>query len=139
MEDQIEHIGVIKKIDGRKASVVVEQSSACSECHAKSMCTASEKSEKIIETHIIDDGKFYEGERVKVVGKRKLGFLAVLLAFILPFCLIIVLLVVFNILQFSEIWSGFLALASIIPYYLILSLFKKPLKRKFLFYVQKLN
>lgn len=139
MKDQIEHIGVIQKLEGKTAYVLVEQNSACSACHAKAACSASDTAEKIIETHITGNEQFYQGERVKVVGERKLGLLAVLLAFVIPFCLIVGVLVELKYLNFSENLSGTLALASLIPYYLILSLFKKQLKRKFWFSVEKLE
>ncbi|HHT61365.1 MAG: SoxR reducing system RseC family protein [Paludibacteraceae bacterium] len=139
MKNQIEHIGTIQKIAGDTAYVLVEQSSACSACHAKASCTASDSVEKIIETQIVGDEKFHEGEYVKVIGERKLGLLAVLLAFVFPFSLIIVVLLTLNAVGLPENWSGTLALASLVPYYLILALFKKKLKRQFQFYVQKIE
>ena len=49
MSESINHNGIIEKIDGGTVYVRIIQQSACSGCHAKSMCTASESKEKIIE------------------------------------------------------------------------------------------
>ena len=53
MSESINHNGIIEKIDGGTVYVRIIQQSACSGCHAKSMCTASESKEKIIEVPVI--------------------------------------------------------------------------------------
>ena len=48
MTNTIEHQGFIIEINNNIAHVRIEQTSACASCHVKSVCGASEKSEKII-------------------------------------------------------------------------------------------
>ena len=45
----VSHEGVVTKIENAKVSVNIISKSACSKCHAKDVCGASDKSEKIIE------------------------------------------------------------------------------------------
>ena len=92
MQNTIEHQGVIISIDGKVAQVKIEQTSACASCHVKSVCGASEKSEKIIDANIIDD-TLTIGDQVTIIGQKSLGLLAILLGetnilnvkFVLPF------------------------------------------------------
>ena len=53
MTNTIEHQGIIISIDNNVAHVKIEQTSACASCHVKTVCGASEKSEKIIDANII--------------------------------------------------------------------------------------
>lgn len=139
MSDQIEHFGVIKTIEGKTAFVVVEQTSACSACSAKKMCVSSEKAEKTIETTLIAGEKFREGERVKVVGKSSLGLQAVLLAFVVPFLLILAILAIaIEVLAWPELMAALAALAAVGLYYFVLRLSKNSMKRHFAFYCEKI-
>ena len=79
MSESINHNGIIEKIDGGTVYVRIIQQSACSGCHAKSMCTASESKEKIIEVPD-NSGKFHINEEVQLCGQSSLGLQAVLLA-----------------------------------------------------------
>ena len=83
MSESINHNGIIEKIDGDTAYVRIIQQSACSGCHAQSMCAASESKVKIIEVPD-NSGKFTVNENVLLCGRSSLGLQAVLLAFILP-------------------------------------------------------
>ena len=78
MSESINHNGIIEKIDGGTVYVRIIQQSACSGCHAKSMCTASESKEKIIEVPD-NSGKFHINEEVQLCGQSSLGLQAVLL------------------------------------------------------------
>ena len=49
MANEIKHTGTIIAIEGETVRVKIEQSSACSACQAKAMCTSTDKKEKIIE------------------------------------------------------------------------------------------
>ena len=84
MSESINHNGIIEKIDGGTVYVRIIQQSACSGCHAKSMCTASESKEKIIEVPD-NSGKFHINEEVLLCGQSSLGLQAVLLAFVFPY------------------------------------------------------
>lgn len=137
MSQIIEHTGVIRQIEGNRVQVLITQNSACSACHAKSACMASDSAEKLIEA-FSDDTSFKVGDEVMLYGQRALGFKAVLLAFVIPFLLILLALFVLRLFTDNEALSGTIALATLVPYYIILSLFKDKLKSKFQFYIKPL-
>lgn len=138
MSQVIEHTGRIQRIDGNRVQVLITQHSACSGCHAKAACTAADAAEKVIEAET-DDATLQVGDTVTVCAQRSTGTLAVLLAFVIPFLLILLVLVVLRAWIDNEPLTGTLALASLIPYYMILSLFKGKLKSTFRFYIKKLS
>lgn len=136
MQNTIEHQGVIISIDGKVAHVKIEQTSACASCHVKSVCGASEKSEKIIDTNLLDTS-LKIGDQVTVTGQKSLGIQAILLAYVLPFIVIVSMLFIVNIFTTNELVIGTCALASLIPYFAILRLMRNKIQAKFQFYAIK--
>ena len=88
MSESINHTGFVEKIDGDTVFVRITQQSACSGCHAQSMCSASEKKDKIIE---VPDrsGRFRINEEVIICGQNSMGLQAVLLAFVIPLVIVV--------------------------------------------------
>ncbi|MDR0811817.1 MAG: SoxR reducing system RseC family protein [Paludibacter sp.] len=138
MSQNIEHSGKVLSVNGNMAQALITQHSACAACHAKAMCTATDKAEKIIEANF-DDENLKVGDDVFIIGQQSLGLLAVFLAFVLPFLLILLTLFILRYFMDNEAVTGIMALATLIPYFLILSLFNKKLKRKFQFYIRVKN
>lgn len=136
MQNTIEHQGVIISIDGKVAHVKIEQTSACASCHVKSVCGASEKSEKIIDANLLDTS-LKIGDQAIVIGQKSLGIQAVLLAYVLPFIVIVSMLFIVNIFTTNELVIGTCALASLIPYFAILRLMRNKIQAKFQFYAIK--
>jgi len=132
----IEHTGIIESIQDHRFRILITQQSACSECDVKGACTISGQQEKIVEVESFDSS-FKVGEKVLLVGKNTFGLLAVFLAFVIPFILILITLVSLQSLVSNEIISGGIALFILVPYYLILSMFNKRLKTKFNFEIKK--
>ena len=132
----IEHTGIIESIQDHRFRILITQQSACSECDVKGACTISGQQEKIVEVESFDSS-FKVGEKVLLAGKNTFGLLAVFLAFVIPFILILITLVSLQSLVSNEIISGGIALFILVPYYLILSLFNKRLKTKFNFEIKK--
>ena len=136
MQNTIEHQGVIIAIDDKVAHFKIEQTSACASCHVKSVCGASEKSEKIIDANLMD-ASLKIGDQVTVIGQKSLGIQAILLAYVLPFVLIVVILFFANIFTTNELVIGTCALASLIPYFAVLRLMRNKIQAKFQFYAIK--
>lgn len=136
MQNTIEHQGVIISIDGKVAHVKIEQTSACASCHVKSVCGASEKSEKIVDANLMD-ASLKIGDQVTVIGQKSLGIQAILLAYVLPFIVIVSMLFIVNIFTTNELVIGTCALASLIPYFAILRLMRNKIQAKFQFYAIK--
>jgi len=134
----IEHRGLIGSIIDNKISVSFIALSGCASCHAKGFCTAADMQEKSIE--IFDSSNQYKvGEEVNIVLKQSLGFKAVWLGYVLPFLLVLFLLIVLTVLTGNEAISGIGAISVLVPYYLLLFVFRKKLQRTFSFIIQKLD
>lgn len=134
MEDAIRHRGVVERVDGEMAVVRIAQTSACAACHAAKMCMASESREKRIEARLTAPVEV--GQEVDVVVREELGWLAVTLAYVIPFLLLVAAVAGFGKLGWSEGWAGTAAIASVGVYYVILRMFRDKLQRKFTFYVE---
>ena len=133
---QIDHVGTISNIKDEKITVKILNVSACAGCHAKSACTMSDMQEKDID--IIDySGKFKLGEQVNVAAKESLGWLALILAYVIPFVLVLIVLFIASLFT-SELISGLLSLAILLPYYYLLYTFKDQLKKTFTFTIHKI-
>lgn len=134
MSKKIEHSGIIRHIDGDKVKVEIIQMSACSACHAKSACSAADMDEKIIDA-LSNNPNLKVGDAVNIYGENSGGLLAVLLAFVIPFTLILLTLIISGRYIQNESLSGLISLSVLVPYFIILSLFNKKLKKKFTFYI----
>ena len=133
MSESINHTGFVEKIDGDTVFVRITQ-----QCHAKSMCTASESKEKIIEVPD-NSGKFHINEEVQLCGQSSLGLQAVLLAFVFPLIIVFAAIVTGTSMQWEETTSGLTGLLLLVPYYCILYFLRDKLKKRFIFTLKKLN
>lgn len=139
MGQLIEHNGIIKNIQNKHIQVLILQQSACGECHAKSVCSVSDKTEKIIDVDYFNSD-FKIGDKVTLFVSQSIGLNAVTFAFIIPFVLILTTLLVLKLLILNEVYAGLLSVSILIPYYFILSLFKNKLNSKLKFNIkQQLN
>ncbi len=136
MSQKIEHTGIINRIDKSLIQVLIMQESACSGCHAKGACSSADSDKRIIEVENTDSS-LKVGDTVILSGKSSMGLLAVLLAFVLPFLIILFSLFVVQNYSSSEIISATISLSTLIPYYILLSFFGKNMKHKFQFHISK--
>ena len=74
---------------------------------------------------------------VGITITRNMGNKAVILGYLLPFMLLITLLITVNALGFKEWLSGLVSIASLVPYYLLLYLFRNRLRKSFTFTIRK--
>ena len=132
--ERIEHIGVVTDIHDGLVHVSFIARSACSECHAKGYCLESDSKEKSVDVSD-QTGRFNKGETVNIVMKESLGYRAILLGFVLPFLVLILVQEITG----NELKAGLSALVALVPYYLLLGLFKKHIKNTFSFQLEKLS
>ncbi len=138
MSEDINHIGFVEKIENGVVYVRIDQYSACSGCHARTICSASEKKEKIIE--VADrSGAFHTGENVMICGRNSMGLQAVVLAFVIPLVIVVCAITAGTSLRWDETMSGLAGLLLLLPYYYILYLTRDKLRKKFVFTLKKLN
>lgn len=136
MASEITHDGIVERVDGTVARVRIVQQSACSGCHARSMCQASEMMVKEIEAEMTEP--LQVGERVEVCVEQYLGWKAVLYAFVLPMVMMMVLLFVGQKWWPEPAWlGGVVAIAALVPYYVVLHQFEGRFARQYRFVARK--
>lgn len=135
----IKHLGIVENIQDSHLSVRIVQTSACAACSAKGHCSSADSKDKIIDIIDTAASSYQVGEKVMVVGEMSMGMMAVVLAFVIPFVLLIVTLFLFMALMENELYAALLSLAILIPYYYILWLNKTRLKQKFSFTIKPIN
>lgn len=134
----IEHSGIIDKIENNRIQVLINQQTSCSECQANGVCIPYDNGKKIIEIEN-SDPIFKQGDKVIVSGQKLIALQSVLLAFVIPFILIIITLLILKSFDIPEIISGIISIVMLLPYYFILSFFNNKLKMKFKFEIKKGN
>lgn len=135
----IRHQGIVENISGSHLQVRIVQTSACASCSVKGHCTSAETKEKLVDVYDVDAASYRPGDRVWVAGRLSMGAMAVLLAFILPFLVLIVSLFVLMAVRNDELFAALGSLALLIPYYYILWLNKARIGKNFSFSVLPMN
>ena len=136
MDELIRHEGIVLAVQDGKALVEIVQTSACSACKARSMCMSAESQEKRIDATMTEP--LNPGDRVEVMVTENLAWKAVLLAYILPFIVMIAVVGLLEIWIHNEAVVGSIALCAIALYYIVLSFFRDRLQKEFSFTARKL-
>lgn len=135
--ETIIHPGIIDRIAEGKVFVKILSASACSSCHAKSICSISEVEEKVIEAEHDPAGNYQPGEQVMVKMEESLGHKAVIMGYVLPLVVLLVSILVFLSLFHHEGLAALLSMLMLIPYYLVLYLFRNKLQKVFRFRIEQ--
>ncbi len=131
----ITHDGRVIKVDGRQVTVCFIQSSACSGCHAKGICSSQDQAEKVVvaDSEGID---YCVGEKVLIIVSNEMAWSAVMLAFMVP--LVIAFLVLFAAVPLvGEMQACLITLGVLAIYYLVLFLQRDNLNRKVVFSIMR--
>ena len=137
MADVIRHDGVVDSIEGDCIHVRIVQASACAACGAKSLCSAAESKEKIIDVYGADTSVYQVGQRVMVEGASSMGMKAVRIAFLFPLLLLVAAVAVAMwFTDSNEVAGAVAALVSLAVYFLVLFACKKQLITKFTFTIK---
>jgi sigma-E factor negative regulatory protein RseC len=127
----IKHEGIVQGNVGNAVRVSIISVSACSGCHAEGSCTMSGKEEKIIE--VIGKYSVKPGDKVTILMRQSMGYTALLLGYIFPFLAVIAVLITMISLKFTELTSGLISIAILIPYYSVLYFLRRKINTKFTF------
>ena len=157
----IKHDGIIIALNGDGiARVRIVQTSACSACKAKAMCASAESKEKEMDVVLIGDEamrlrgesmNYKVGDEVEVMVQQRMGWKAVILAYLLPFFVMLAVMFIGNgLLAMGDGATGLLgdeakreavlgtvALCAMALYYLVLGIFKDKLQKEFSFTARK--
>ena len=117
--------------------VRILQTSACAACKVASHCNASDKKEKIVEVFCDDAASYQKGQEVRVTASKQVAANALLLGFGLPFLLLMLILIVTLKLSENEGVAAIAAIASLVPYYLVLWLFKDRIRQRLAFALER--
>ena len=131
MENRISHEGIVTKIDNENIEVKILSQSACAACNIKGACNMSEMKEKIIIIPAPKDKNLSIGQEVKISMGLGQANRAVIFAYVIPVVILISMIFILNSLKIEEGINALISIGSLIPYYLILFLFKDKIKRKF--------
>lgn len=138
MDEKVLHAGIIQDVSDNKITVLIINASACSSCHAKGACLASDMKEKEIEIYHFS-GKYHPGQHVNIVGRTSQGFKAAFYGYILPFIVVFTTLILSVSITNNEGLSGLLSLAILVPYYAALYIFRNKIKSSFEFEIAAIN
>ena len=133
----IKHDGIVIAVnsDGT-VRVRIVQTSACASCKAKAMCASAESKEK--EILAIGDGLLAVGDEAEVMVQQKMGWKAILLAYMLPFLVMMAVVAIGNgLLGIREEIIGTVALCAMGVYYIVLGFFKDKIQKDFSFTARK--
>ena len=144
----IKHDGIVIAVNGDGTVLVrIVQTSACAACKAKAMCASAESKEKeILALFVGEEAKRREGERqdikigdeVVVMVQQKMGWKAILLAYMLPFIVMMTVVAIGNgLLGIREEVIGTAALCAMGVYYIVLGFFKDKIQKDFSFTARK--
>ena len=151
----IKHDGIIIALNEDGTALVrIVQTSACAACKAKAMCASAESAEKEMTAVLLSDKgrpmgygvldadkpllEYKVGDAVEVMVQQRMGWKAVVLAYLLPFFVMLAVILVGN-----AIWAvreeilGTVALCAMALYYLVLGMFKDKLQKEFSFTARK--
>lgn len=138
--ENISHEGKIVDISEEYISVEIINKSACSGCHAKSVCVASDQSVKIIDIPytlgtLVDDYKV--GDEVNVILKSSLAADAIWIAYVFPLVALFLAIFILSSIGLAEIAVGLGAIGTVAVYYAVLAFFRNKLSRIFTFSIEK--
>ena len=133
----IKHDGIVIAVNGDGTVLVrIVQTSACAACKAKAMCASAESKEK--EIVALGDGLLAVGDEAEVIVQQKMGWKAILLAYMLPFIVMITVVAIGNgQLGIREEVIGTAALCAMGVYYIVLGFFKDKIQKEFSFTARK--
>ncbi len=116
MSNNITHEGVVIKTEGTLVTVRFVQSSACSGCHAKGICSSQDSAEKIVvaESYGVP---YQTGEAVNILVSNRMAWQAVLFAFAIP--LVLALAMLFGMVSLFGELTGCLATLGVLFFYYV--------------------
>lgn len=130
-KEHVSHEGIITKINDDNVEVKILSKGACIACHIKSACNLSEIHEKNIIIPKPENKDFIIGQAVMISITIKQANKAVFFAYLVPAIIVISMISVLSTFHVKEGVNALISVGSLIPYYLILFLFRKKLKSKF--------
>ncbi|WP_298365890.1 SoxR reducing system RseC family protein [uncultured Lutibacter sp.] len=133
----VKHEGIVSKISKNAITISLKGNVNCEGCKAQSACGVSDSNDKEIEV-FNSTQSFKINEPVDVLLKRELGLKAVFWAYVFPFILMFLVLIITSL--FLKEWiAGLISLAILVPYYFMLFVLKEKFQKAFQISILKFN
>ena len=132
----INHLGIVKSISGNTIRVENAPDTACTSCEVSGSCVVSSTDIKIVDVETVNNN-YTIGQQVEVILSEKQGAMAMFLAYVFPFILMFIVMLMLSRFTSNEAIIGLVSLGSLIPYYLILFLLRNRVKSNFGFRLGK--
>lgn len=129
--------GIVRKIDNQKVLVEITVRSACSNCHAKSLCSTYDRKQDLIHATCLHPDTIAVGDQVTVTMQQSMGSKAVIIGYVLPLVVLIFSLILSYKISQNELLSVLITLIITGLYFFSVWLFRKKIDKQFLFYVHK--
>ena len=123
MVKRVTHEGTVVKVDGNNVFVRIVQTSACASCSLSRHCNSAESKEKTVVAQAGADS-FRVGESVLVSVSSSLGHKAVSLGFGIPLALLLAVVMAVSGLTGNEPLAALCGVGVLIPYYILLYVFR---------------
>ena len=136
MSNVISHTGIIDSIEDGMVRVRIVQHSACSSCKVASMCNSAESKEKLIDVRHGANDNLHVGDSVTVMAAQAVGTKAVVIAFVIPLVIMLATIAIVMHVTGSEAYAAASGIAVMLPYYIVLYLFRSRLERELTFYLK---
>lgn len=133
----IQHKGFIDNISEKGILVKFISQSACADCHAKGVCSAADMKDKELWVHNKSSDRFHIGDPVNIIMTPGQGSQAVLIGYVYPFLLFLISLLVLSSTLLGELQAGLISLVILVPYYLLIYIFREKINKKFSFTIRK--
>jgi len=127
--------GIIREITDTEFVVETVLSSACSGCHAKTLCSIDSKSALMHIPKRTEDSTFAVGDNVLIQIAATSGAKAVVLGYLLPLIILLLFFFMLYAITHNDLISVCSALIGIAVYYIILHKQNKKIAKKILFYL----
>lgn len=132
----IQHKGFVESVSKEGIRVKFTSLSACADCHAKGICSASDMKDK--EVLIRNNADNYKaGEAVDIIMSLGQGSQAVLIGYVYPFLLFLLSLLILSASGLTEVQAGLISIVILVPYYAGIYIFRKKINQKFNFSIRK--
>ena len=136
MSHQIEHSGVVQRVDKGHVQVLIVQTSACAACKVSGYCNAAESKEKLIDVYCDCATDYQVGQAVTVTASQRVAAKALLWGFGMPFVVMVAVLVAVLLLTGSEGVAALSGLLALLPYYGVLYLLRRRLRDQLSFAIK---
>lgn len=130
---EITHIGRVASITPELTTVEIVSESACSACHAKGLCGASESTTKTVSVATKPWDSFNVGDEVTVTLKTSMGHKAVWIAYVAPLAVLVAVLLGSTGAGAGELAAGLLAIGAVAIYYFVIWLLRGRLQNEYKF------